>query len=225
MYPWQSGSDGREETQRLHLNPRSGRWLPGPLAPPAPRRRSRSPTTSGSTARPPATGDFLHRTAPRCCWRSPGSGPTSPPTTRPRPLRASAASMGPDEYHDGYPGGPAAGPGRQRLHQRDGRLGAAAGRSTCWTALPARRCDGAARPARAARRASWSAGRTSPGGCACRSTPTGSSASSTGYERAGRARLGRLPRALRRHQPARPHPGGRGRQRRTATRCPSRPTS
>ncbi|ADH84854.1 glycoside hydrolase family 65 central catalytic [Desulfurivibrio alkaliphilus AHT 2] len=28
MYPWQSGSTGREETQRLHLNPHSGRWLP-----------------------------------------------------------------------------------------------------------------------------------------------------------------------------------------------------
>ncbi len=28
MYPWQSGSTGREETQDLHLNPRSGRWLP-----------------------------------------------------------------------------------------------------------------------------------------------------------------------------------------------------
>lgn len=28
MYPWQSGSDGREESQVLHLNPRSGRWLP-----------------------------------------------------------------------------------------------------------------------------------------------------------------------------------------------------
>jgi alpha,alpha-trehalase len=28
MYPWQSGSDGREETQVLHLNPKSGRWLP-----------------------------------------------------------------------------------------------------------------------------------------------------------------------------------------------------
>ncbi|KPC58587.1 glycoside hydrolase family 65 protein [Streptomyces chattanoogensis] len=28
MYPWQSGSDGREETQQMHLNPRSGRWLP-----------------------------------------------------------------------------------------------------------------------------------------------------------------------------------------------------
>jgi len=28
MFPWQSGSDGREETQSLHLNPTSGRWLP-----------------------------------------------------------------------------------------------------------------------------------------------------------------------------------------------------
>ncbi|MCK5541552.1 MAG: beta-phosphoglucomutase family hydrolase [Desulfobacula sp.] len=28
MYPWQSGSSGREETQALHLNPESGRWLP-----------------------------------------------------------------------------------------------------------------------------------------------------------------------------------------------------
>jgi alpha,alpha-trehalase len=27
MYPWQSGSNGREETQRVHLNPQSGRWL------------------------------------------------------------------------------------------------------------------------------------------------------------------------------------------------------
>ena len=28
MYPWQSGSNGREETQVVHLNPKSGRWLP-----------------------------------------------------------------------------------------------------------------------------------------------------------------------------------------------------
>ncbi len=30
MFPWQSGSDGREETQQLHLNPMSGRWNPDP---------------------------------------------------------------------------------------------------------------------------------------------------------------------------------------------------
>lgn len=28
MFPWQSGSTGREESQQLHLNPKSGRWLP-----------------------------------------------------------------------------------------------------------------------------------------------------------------------------------------------------
>jgi trehalose/maltose hydrolase-like predicted phosphorylase len=28
MYPWQSGSDGKEETQTVHLNPLSGRWEP-----------------------------------------------------------------------------------------------------------------------------------------------------------------------------------------------------
>ncbi len=28
MFPWQSGSDGSEETQQVHLNPRSGRWVP-----------------------------------------------------------------------------------------------------------------------------------------------------------------------------------------------------
>jgi len=28
MFPWQSGSDGREESQKVHLNPNSGRWNP-----------------------------------------------------------------------------------------------------------------------------------------------------------------------------------------------------
>jgi alpha,alpha-trehalase len=28
MFPWQSGSNGREESQRRHLNPMSGRWVP-----------------------------------------------------------------------------------------------------------------------------------------------------------------------------------------------------
>jgi trehalose/maltose hydrolase-like predicted phosphorylase len=28
MYPWQSGSTGQEESPTVHLNPRSGRWLP-----------------------------------------------------------------------------------------------------------------------------------------------------------------------------------------------------
>lgn len=27
MFPWQSGSNGREESQKIHLNPQSGRWI------------------------------------------------------------------------------------------------------------------------------------------------------------------------------------------------------
>jgi alpha,alpha-trehalase len=28
MFPWQSGSNGREQSQKIHLNPMSGRWIP-----------------------------------------------------------------------------------------------------------------------------------------------------------------------------------------------------
>jgi len=28
MFPWQSGSNGREESQEVHLNPKSGEWIP-----------------------------------------------------------------------------------------------------------------------------------------------------------------------------------------------------
>jgi alpha,alpha-trehalase len=28
LFPWQSGSNGREESQEVHFNPRSGRWIP-----------------------------------------------------------------------------------------------------------------------------------------------------------------------------------------------------
>lgn len=28
LFPWQSGSNGREESQKVHLNPESGRWIP-----------------------------------------------------------------------------------------------------------------------------------------------------------------------------------------------------
>ena len=39
MFPWQSGSEGKEETQRLHLNPLSGRLGAGPQSQPAPCER------------------------------------------------------------------------------------------------------------------------------------------------------------------------------------------
>ena len=54
MFPWQSGSEGTEETQRIHLNPLSGAGSPTSAATSA---TSTPPffTTFGSTSRSPRT--------------------------------------------------------------------------------------------------------------------------------------------------------------------------
>ncbi|MGW2638874.1 glycoside hydrolase family 65 protein [Streptomyces sp. NPDC001348] len=103
MYPWQSGSDGREETQEWHLNPHSGRWLPD---------RSRLQHHVGSAVAYnvwqycEATGDteFLHTKGAETLlqiarfWADLAF--FDPATDRYR-IRG---VVGPDEYHDAYPG-------------------------------------------------------------------------------------------------------------------------
>ncbi|MFE7896864.1 glycoside hydrolase family 65 protein [Streptomyces sp. NPDC057424] len=102
MYPWQSGSDGREETQQLHLNPRSGRWLPD---------NSRLQHHVGSAVAYnvwqycEATGDteYLHTKGAEMLlqiarfWAD--SAEFAPEHGRYR-IRG---VVGPDEYHDSYP--------------------------------------------------------------------------------------------------------------------------
>ncbi len=64
MFPWQSGSNGREETQTMHLNPvraLAARRLPLQHHINA----AIVPATSGSTTRPPATSSSCASTAPR----------------------------------------------------------------------------------------------------------------------------------------------------------------
>jgi trehalose/maltose hydrolase-like predicted phosphorylase len=103
MYPWQSGSDGREETQQLHLNPRSGRWLPD---------NSRLQHHVGSAVAYnvwqycEATGDteYLHTKGAEMLlqiarfWAD--TAQFAPELGRYR-IRG---VVGPDEYHDSYPG-------------------------------------------------------------------------------------------------------------------------
>ncbi|WP_306310757.1 glycoside hydrolase family 65 protein [Streptomyces hydrogenans] len=102
MYPWQSGGSGAEETQEMHLNPRSGRWLPD---------HSRLQRHVGSAvaynvwkyAR--STGDqaFLYGEGAEILlevarfWAD--SAERDPDLGRYR-LRG---VVGPDEYHDAYP--------------------------------------------------------------------------------------------------------------------------
>ncbi|MFG2074705.1 pyridoxamine 5'-phosphate oxidase family protein [Nonomuraea maritima] len=98
MFPWQSGSDGREETQTLHLNPMSGRWVPD---------NSRLQRHVGLAV---AYNVWQHHLAT-------GSLPTwcaellldiarffaslAEPVAGRYEIRG---VMGPDEYHDAYPG-------------------------------------------------------------------------------------------------------------------------
>ncbi|MFF4713151.1 glycoside hydrolase family 65 protein [Streptomyces eurythermus] len=105
MYPWQSGGDGREESQEWHLNPASGRWLPD---------HSRLQHHVGSAIAYnvwqycAATGDteYLHTKGAEMLlqiarfWADLAVFDPAAGRYRIRGV------VGPDEYHDGYPGAP-----------------------------------------------------------------------------------------------------------------------
>jgi trehalose/maltose hydrolase-like predicted phosphorylase len=103
LYPWQSGSDGREETQQLHLNPRSGRWLPDHTHL---QHHVGSAIAYNVWQYCEASGDteFLHTKGAEMLlqisrfWGD--SATWDGALGRHRILRV----MGPDEYHDAYPG-------------------------------------------------------------------------------------------------------------------------
>jgi trehalose/maltose hydrolase-like predicted phosphorylase len=103
MYPWQSGSDGREETQVLHLNPRSGRWLPDNSHL---QRHVGLAIAYNIWQYYQATGDldFLAGEGGEMLLeiaRFWASAATLDPSTDRYDIRG---VMGPDEYHDAYPG-------------------------------------------------------------------------------------------------------------------------
>lgn len=102
MYPWQSGSDGREESQVVHLNPRSGRWIPdnshlqrhvGVAIAYNIWQYYQSTADLGFMARPGT--EMLVEIAR--FWSSITTYDRAMDRYRVRGV------MGPDEYHDGYP--------------------------------------------------------------------------------------------------------------------------
>ncbi|WP_327368097.1 glycoside hydrolase family 65 protein [Streptomyces sp. NBC_01217] len=108
MYPWQSADNGREETQELHLNPRSGRWLPD---------HSRLQHHVGSAVaynvwqycQATADTEYLYSKGAEMLlqiarfWADSAEWDASLARYRIRGV------VGPDEYHDAYPGSGAAG--------------------------------------------------------------------------------------------------------------------
>jgi trehalose/maltose hydrolase-like predicted phosphorylase/beta-phosphoglucomutase-like phosphatase (HAD superfamily) len=103
MFPWQSGSNGQEETQEVHLNPSSGRWLPDHS------HLQRHVNiaiaynvwqhymVTGSTAFLRFTGAELLIEIARF-WASIAT------YNREQDRYEIHGVMGPDEYHEGYPG-------------------------------------------------------------------------------------------------------------------------
>ncbi|WP_189310623.1 glycoside hydrolase family 65 protein [Streptomyces brasiliensis] len=103
LYPWQSGSDGREETQEVHVNPRSGRWLPD---------HSRLQRHVGSAVAynvwrySEASGDaeFLHTEGAETLLEIARFWADSATYDDRLGRHRIRGVVGPDEYHDAYPG-------------------------------------------------------------------------------------------------------------------------
>ena len=102
MFPWQSGSNGREETQTLHLNPRSGRWLPDNSH----LQRHINASIAYSTWQYyEATGDtdFLAQHGAEIIFEIAKFWSSLATYDRADDRFDLRGVMGPDEYHDGYP--------------------------------------------------------------------------------------------------------------------------
>jgi alpha,alpha-trehalase len=103
MFPWQSGSDGREETDVIYLNPRSGRWMRDHTYL---QRHVGSAVAYNVWQYYQVTGDvkFLAESGTEMLleiarfWASAASHNVELDRYEIRGV------MGPDEYHDAYPG-------------------------------------------------------------------------------------------------------------------------
>lgn len=102
MFPWQSGSDGREETQQIHLNPKSGRWIPDNSW----RQRHVGAAIAYNV------WQYFEATADRAFLRDAGAELfleiarfwASLAEKRPDGRYGIRGVMGPDEFHTAYPG-------------------------------------------------------------------------------------------------------------------------
>jgi trehalose/maltose hydrolase-like predicted phosphorylase len=108
LYPWQSGSDGREVSQLIHLNPLSGRWLPDVSHL---QRHAGLAVAFTAWHYYEATGDldFLEQEGAEMILdiaRYWAALATHDPDRDRFVIRG---VMGPDEFHTGYPGAVAAG--------------------------------------------------------------------------------------------------------------------
>ncbi len=108
MYPWQSGSNGREESQAVHLNPKSGRWIPDNSRL---QRHVNAAIAYNIYEYYACTGDteFLSFYGAEMMLEIARFWASTTTYNRDLDRYDILGMMGPDEYHDGYPGAEHAG--------------------------------------------------------------------------------------------------------------------
>jgi len=102
MFPWQSASSGREETQTMHLNPVSGRWLPDASHL---QRHVNVAIVYNTWQYYQATGDleFLRFYGAEMILEIARFWATAATYNHSLDRYEIKGVMGPDEYHEGYP--------------------------------------------------------------------------------------------------------------------------
>ena len=108
MYPWQSGSDGREQSALLHLNPKSGRWLPDSTYL---QRHVGIAVARSAWQHYQATGDrdFLGQQGAEMILEIARFFASTAAYDRGRDRYAIRGVVGPDEFHTAYPDSPETG--------------------------------------------------------------------------------------------------------------------
>jgi len=108
MYPWQSGSDGREETDVMYFNPRSGNWIKDDTHL---QRHVGAAVAHNVWQYYQATGDaeFLYSFGAELMFEIARFWASIAQWNEARGRYDIRGVMGPDEFHDGYPDRDAAG--------------------------------------------------------------------------------------------------------------------
>ena len=176
MFPWQSGSDGREETEARNLNPRSERWVPDNSYL---QRHVGSAIAHNVWQYFQVTRDveFLHSYGAELILEIARFWSSIAGFDDERGRYQIRGVMGPDEFHDGSPDGATPGLTTTPI-PTSWRCGSCVARWRCSTSC--RRCGApSSRPGLICPRRRSRAGTISVAGCMSRSMTTASSASST----------------------------------------------
>ena len=221
MFPWQSGSDGSEETQTLHLNPKSGRWLPDASHL---QRHINAAVVYNVWQYWQVTTDleFMRFWGAELILEIARFWSSAATYNHALDRYEILGVVGPDEYHEGYPDREEPGLDNNAYTNVMAVWCLLRAFDTLELLPDSRRAE-LVEKMRITHEELDRWGEITPQDASVLPRRWGAQPV-RGLRRSRGAGLGCLPREVRQHRPARSNPRSRGRHDRTATSCPSRPT-